>query len=942
MMDQVSQMALETIRDLLVNVGFLSGVTGEVEEVQMELNTIHSFLKDADTRPDRYDSNTVRTWVAELRKLAMEAEDVLETYAIEVTSKREEENLKAKLRRFAGILSEGLSIHRVGEEIRVIRSRMAKLTAKLESIMAKGEGSSNSVDDQYLRLRQTYGHQVEEHFVGMEKDIECLMLLVLDVNRSNRVISIYGMGGLGKTTLAQKIYQNKEVQRSFEARVWVCVSQQFNVKSVLQQILKQLVQNERKEQITNMEQNELVIELDNVLRRKKCLIVIDDIWETDHWEILKPAFPIVDVNHCKILLTTRNERIASEEYRYKLDYLTEDQGWKLLQNIALPKDHSQGLKTDELRQRETIGREMVHKCGHLPLSISVIGGSLRHKQALSEWEKVNKNIDLYLKLGDGVGVNKRVTQVLDLSYNVLPYYLKPCFLYLGCFPEDQEINAEKLYLLWMAEGMISSEEKRSRETLRDVAERYLSELAFRCMVQVKAPKYSSAYNKFESCRLHDLMRDLCLSKGEEEGFLKVINFGQDTHYVPSIGTIPRLAIHLDHGVVDIDDSDERGKLKNLRSFLVLSEKTQAIELPFHYHSEYRVTRYELSLIYFKYLRTLVFEECRFKDRKLPSGVDKLIHLRYLSLYNCAVKELPSSVCNLPYLHTLNLVVWDSTLKLPNMICKMKRLRHLVLGGWYKSMDGKKLRLDGLNELETLEGFRCEDICAADIPKLTNLRKLDAFVKDNESISIIVNHISNNESLLRETILGISISDDSSLVEISPSLLRKLLMSHSLVKLEVRGRIGCNLPCYEPGLCTNLLDLSLARSEIKEDVMETLGKFPMLNSLNLDTASFIGTEMICRANAFPQLKSLSLQELSNLRKWRVDEGAMPNLSSLKITACRTLEMVPDGLRHITTLQQLDIYFMPKEFIDRLRMVNDEKGQDYDKICHIPSISFHGER
>ncbi|KAG8387430.1 hypothetical protein BUALT_Bualt02G0020600 [Buddleja alternifolia] len=844
MVDQVSQIALETIRDLLVEeVRFLSGVGGEVEEVEMELKTIHNFLKDADARADRYDSNIVRTWVDNLKKLSLKAEDVLETYAIEVTSKRGG-HLKAKLNRFACLLSECISTHQVGKDIKVIRSRMANLTTRLESIMVKAESSSNSESDQNLQLRQTYGHQIEEHFVGMEKDLESLVSLVLDVKRSNRVISIHGMGGLGKTTLAQKIYQNKDVQRSFGARAWVCVSQQFDAKSVLKQIMKPLLPDERKEQIETMNQNELVVELYNVLRSKKCFIVIDDIWKTEHWEILKPSFPIADAD-CKILLTTRNKNIASEQYLYELGFLTEDQGWELLQKIALPKDYAQGIVTDETKQRETIGRETVKKCGYLPLSIWVIGGSLRQKQTLSEWDKVSKNIDLYLNHGDGVGENKRVRQVLDLSFNALPYYLKPCFLYLGCFPEDREINVEELYLLWIAEGMISSEEKRSRETLRDVAERYLSELAFRCMVQVKVPKYSSAYIKFESCRLHDLMRDLCLSKGEEEGFLKVVNFGQDTHSVPSIGTIPRLAIHIDHGVLDSDDFDERGKLKNLRSFLVLSEKIQAIELPFHYHSEYRVTRYELSLTYFKYIRILVFEECRFENRKLPSGIDKLIHLRLLSLYNCGVKELPSSI--------------------------------------EAPISGRV---------------------------------------DNESISIIVHHISNNERQLRETILCIFIADDSSLVEISPSHLRKLLTSHSLVKLEVHGRIGSNLPCYEPGLCTNLLDLSLSGSEIEEDVMETLGKFPMLNSLSLGGTAFMGTEMICHSNAFPQLKMLRLA-LFNLEKWRVDEGAMPNLSKLEIDNCKKLEMMPDGLGYITTLQQLDIYFMPKEFIDRLHVVNETK-------------------
>ncbi|KAG8387540.1 hypothetical protein BUALT_Bualt02G0031700 [Buddleja alternifolia] len=184
MVDQVSQMALETIRNLIVEeVRFLSNVSIEVEEVQIELNRIHSFLKDVDTRPDGYDSSTLRTWVADLIKLSNQAEDVLESYNIQVTYKREERNLKAKLRRFACIWRECVSVHKSGKDIEIIISRMSNLTKRLESMMSKREGSSNSTNDQYLQLmRQTYAHQVEEHFVGMEKDIEQLLLLVSNVD----------------------------------------------------------------------------------------------------------------------------------------------------------------------------------------------------------------------------------------------------------------------------------------------------------------------------------------------------------------------------------------------------------------------------------------------------------------------------------------------------------------------------------------------------------------------------------------------------------------------------------------------------------------------------------------------------------------------------------------------------------------------------------------
>ncbi|KAK4425309.1 hypothetical protein Salat_1724800 [Sesamum alatum] len=175
---------------------------------------MHAFLKDADRRQDKYNSEAVRNWVAELRDLSIQTENALESYAIEVTSKREAKNFKNTLKRFTCILSECLSVHQTEKEIKIIKSRMSDLTKQLES-MSIEENSSISVNDTDWS-RKTYGNEVEQHFVGMKEDIEKLVSLLTSDDISNRVISICGDGWLGKDHLANRIYKGEAVQWCFK------------------------------------------------------------------------------------------------------------------------------------------------------------------------------------------------------------------------------------------------------------------------------------------------------------------------------------------------------------------------------------------------------------------------------------------------------------------------------------------------------------------------------------------------------------------------------------------------------------------------------------------------------------------------------------------------------------------------------------------------------
>ncbi|PRQ36686.1 putative P-loop containing nucleoside triphosphate hydrolase, leucine-rich repeat domain, L [Rosa chinensis] len=557
---------------------------------------------------------------------------------------------------------------------------------------------------------------------------------------------------------------------------------------------------------------------------------------------------------------------------------------------------------------EELGKEMVQHCKGLPLAIIVLAGLLARKNTIKDWINIQENVGVYISRGH--------------------------------FPEDHEIRVKSLTRLWIAEGFISLTQQRqgSRETMEDVAYNWLNELVERCVIQVG--QRSSNLENIKTCRMHDLLRDLCLREAEEENFLQVVKGSHKNEamhpvsssssmvtYVSPMGKIRRLAVYLDENDDKLVPSlGERGG--HLRSLLYFGPND---DWWFPKRKELIPSMFKD----FKLLRALMIEGMDDGKVKieLPREIGNMVHLRFLSLRNSNIKSFPPFLGNLICLQTLDFRVTDGDMFILNVICKMNKLRHLYLPLSYRARG--ILQLSTLGDLQTLNSVSSRYCDLNDLAKLGYLRKLTIRLSSSQSKNLekILDAAGSVLNGIRSLWLENDVGMESG-AEVSQIVAR----CGQIYKLELWGPT-LELP-KEFHSYSNLTKLLLWNCALKDDQMAVLEKLPNLKSLRLWRNVFEENTkvLVFSAGSFPCLQFLGLYSLKGITEWRVEEGAMPCLCKWVIDYCRELSTVPDGLRHHSTLKELKIENMPKLFCSKL----EEGGEDFHKIQHIPSLIIQNPR
>ncbi|BFG41841.1 hypothetical protein CerSpe_281150 [Prunus speciosa] len=510
---------------------------------------------------------------------------------------------------------------------------------------------------------------------------------------------------------------------------------------------------------------------------------------------------------------------------------------------------------------EKLGREMMVKCGGLPLAVIVLGGLLSMKRKTAqEWRRVLENIDWHL-----IHAQDHVSAVLALSYNDLPFHLKSCFLYLGLFPEDSSISKRKLIHLWVAEGFLPQQ---GEEVAEGVAENCLNELVGRCMIQVGK---LSSLGSLQAVRMHDVLRDFSISKGREESFLEIYR-GQEIELPTSQRTkCRRLAIHGEHDNLYVFLKPYAPYLRSLLFFNMGDSKL------------------EFDFKDFKLLRVLDGVPA---SSRAQSAVGNLIQLRYLGVLmktHMVTNDPPRSIEKLKNLQTLEVTNFIN-LCFPDVSWNLKNLRHLVVNNQVAAMDSRLHLLNNLRTLKWVKGGRWLE--NGSLASLTNLRRLKIRPLGQQELNSVVSNIERLHYL--ESLSLVSNSRAPSFTLPTAMSLSHLKYLH---KLHLDGEIKKLLdPHHFP---PNLIKLRLFNSDLEEDSIVKLGRLPNLKMLLLGSDSYKWPKLVCSSSeGFPQLHILHLQDLHKLEELIVEEGAMKKLKHLKIYQCPRLRKIPERFKLLT--------------------------------------------
>jgi hypothetical protein len=616
------------------------GVESDVGKLKRTMSTIKDVLLDVEKKQASH--KLLRIWLGQLNDVLHDAEDVLDDIEYQALRKQVVAtygSTSTKVRCFFSSSMTRVFPFKLAYKMKDIGKRLDKIAAQKDNF-----NLTKQREDRHTM------HRVREidlisFVIGRAWDIENIIML-LDASKENvQVISVLGLGGLGKTTLVKWVYNDKHVVQTFELRMWVYVSEDFSVTRLISEILKSARTLIDPDWSVNTLQNKMR----ELLKDKKFLLVLDDVWNKDHDKLFELRNLLIGgFKGSKIIVTTRCDLVASNmstsiDSIYQLRGLYPDDCLSLFVKCAF--EEGEDKQYPNLLK---IGKEIVKKCKGVPLAVKTLGKLLYSKVDEHEWKIVRDNEiwDLEEKVSD-------ILPALQLSYDQMPNHLQRCFAFCSLFPKDHEFFSYDLIQIWMAHELILETSINEKQELEDVGELYINELVSRSFFQDVEKEIPSS--RFYTFKMHDMIHDLAISVAQRE--CSVVGSGNKD--------IAKTVRNLSFSVEDLSQEVPKflDKLTKVRTAMFTTKPPLSLV--------------EACISRFKSLWWLDLNYSCFEV--LPSSIGTLKHLRYIDLSNNEIiKELPNSICNLHHLQTLLLGGCRKLERLPKEMRNMISLRSLAI------------------------------------------------------------------------------------------------------------------------------------------------------------------------------------------------------------------------------------------------------------------------
>ncbi|KAJ6978023.1 disease resistance protein RGA3 [Populus alba x Populus x berolinensis] len=824
-LEQLSAVVAQQVQE---EVNLVVGVKKQVDRLKSNLLDIQSVLEDADRKQVK--DKAVRNWVDKLKDACYDMDDVLDEWGTAILRwkmEEAEENTRSRQKMRCSFLGSPCFCFNQVVGRRDIALKIKEVCVKVDDIAkerAKYGFDLYKATDELQRLTTT-SFVDESSVIGRDGEKRNVVSKLLAESsqeaRDVDVISLVGLGGIGKTTLAQLAFNDAEVTAHFEKKIWVCVSEPFDEVRIAKGILEEL--EGRASDLVGLQS--LLRRVSESIKGKRFLLVLDDVWTENHgqWEQLKPSLTGC-ARGSRILVTTRKDAVATmmgTDHRINIEKLSDEICRSIFNHVAF-----QERSEDERERLTNIGDKIANKCKGLPLAAKVLGGLMQSKITREEWERVLSSELWRLDEVDRDQVERRIFIPLLLSFYDLPSVVRRCFLYCAMFPKDYKMGKYELVKMWIAQGYLK---ETSGGDMELVGEQYFQVLAARSFFQ----DFETDWCEGMKFKMHDIVHDFSQYMTKNECLtVDASKLGKAT-VETSIERVRHLSMMLSE---ESSFPKSIHKAKGLRSLLMdTRDPSLGVALPDLFK--------QLTCI-----RSLNLTRSSIKE--IPNEVGNLIHLRHLNVASCyQLESLPETMCDLCNLQSLNVTLCASLKELPNAIGKLIKLRHLrvVLSGVAFIPKG----IERITCLQTLDVFI---VCGGgeNESKAANLREL----KDLNHIggSLRIRNLGGGkedasdaaEAQLKNKKRLLCLQLDFDFNRENDILLEVLQPPSDLENLTMYSYGGLDLPNWMMTL-TRLQKLTLRDCENVE-VLPPLGRLPNLESLVLSSmkvrrldAGFLGIE-----------------------------------------------------------------------------------------------------